>query len=309
MKKLAEILLLKKEVTAGVRTCSSLDFVGKTLEIANVKVLLISDEVPYEERKQLFAGKRIVLTKDRCADLGTEETELMKYQSIDKLTEVIVQAFFENSFQLAKRGGHRGTLIGIYSPVHRIGKTTFALKLGKELSEEENVLYMNLETYAGIGGYFRGKEMQDLSHLLYYSRQENDAIGVRITSIVQQMGNLDYVPPMKMGTDLKTVSMQEWKALFEKLSEQSIYESIIIDIGDSVQNIFEMLEMCDWILIPFADDVYAKAKMQQWKYTLNMLKMQELELKSIYVNMKKSVRQAVADVVEELRDTESVDRC
>ncbi len=309
MKKLAEILLLKKEVTAGVRTCSSLDFVGKTLEIANVKVLLISDEVPYEERKRLFAGKRIVLTKDRCADLGTEETELMKYQSIDKLTEVIVQAFFENSFQLAKRGGHRGTLIGIYSPVHRIGKTTFALKLGKELSEEENVLYMNLETYAGIGGYFRGKEMQDLSHLLYYSRQENDAIGVRITSIVQQMGNLDYVPPMKMGTDLKTVSMQEWKALFEKLSEQSIYESIIIDIGDSVQNIFEMLEMCDWILIPFADDVYAKAKMQQWKYTLNMLKMQELELKSIYVNMKKSVRQAVADVVEELRDTESVDRC
>lgn len=309
MKKLAEILLLKKEVTAGVRTCSSLNFVGKTLEIANVKVLLISDEVPYEERKQLFAGKRIVLTKDRCADLGTEETELMKYQSIDKLTEVIVQAFFENSFQLAKRGGHRGTLIGIYSPVHRIGKTTFALKLGKELSEEENVLYMNLETYAGIGGYFRGKEMQDLSHLLYYSRQENDAIGVRITSIVQQMGNLDYVPPMKMGTDLKTVSMQEWKALFEKLSEQSIYESIIIDIGDSVQNIFEMLEMCDWILIPFADDVYAKAKMQQWKYTLNMLKMQELELKSIYVNMKKSVRQAVADVVEELRDTESVDRC
>lgn len=309
MKKLAEILLLKKEVTAGVRTCSSLDFVGKTLEIANVKVLLISDEVPYEERKRLFAGKRIVLTKDRCADLGTEETELMKYQSIDKLTEVIVQAFFENSFQLAKRGGHRGTLIGIYSPVHRIGKTTFALKLGKELSEEENVLYMNLETYAGIGGYFRGKEMQDLSHLLYYSRQENDAIGVRITSIVQQMGNLDYVPPMKMGTDLKTVSMQEWKALFEKLSEQSVYESIIIDIGDSVQNIFEMLEMCDWILIPFADDVYAKAKMQQWKYTLNMLKMQELELKSIYVNMKKSVRQAVADVVEELRDTESVDRC
>lgn len=309
MKKLAEILLLKKEVTAGVRTCSSLDFVGKTLEIANVKVLLISDEVPYEERKRLFAGKRIVLTKDRCADLGTEETELMKYQSIDKLTEVIVQAFFENSFQLAKRGGHRGTLIGIYSPVHRIGKTTFALKLGKELSEEENVLYMNLETYAGIGGYFRGKEMQDLSHLLYYSRQENDAIGVRITSIVQQMGNLDYVPPMKMGTDLKTVSMQEWKALFEKLSEHSIYESIIIDIGDSVQNIFEMLEMCDWILIPFADDVYAKAKMQQWKYTLNMLKMQELELKSIYVNMKKSVRQAVADVVEELRDTESVDRC
>lgn len=308
VKKLAETLLLKKEATAGVRTCSSLEFMEKSLGIANVKVLLISEEIPYEVRKQSFAGKRIVLTKNRCVDLGEEETELMKYQAVDKLTEVIVRAFLENSFQLAKKG-HRGRIVGIYSPVHRIGKTTFALKLGKELSEEENVLYMNLETYAGIGGYFRGKEMQDLSHLLYYSKQEHDAIGIRVTSIIQQMGNLDYIPPMKIGTDLKTISMQEWKALFEKLSEQSIYETFIVDIGDSIQNIFEMMEMCDWIIIPFSDDVYAKAKMQQWKYTLNMLKMQELEMKSIYINMKKSIRQAVADVMEELREAGSADLC
>lgn len=308
MKKLAEILLLKKEVTAGVRTCSSLEFMEKSLGIANVKVLLISEEIPYEVRKQSFAGKRIVLTKNRCEDLGAEETELMKYQSIDKLSEVIVRAFLENSFQLTRRG-RGGRIIGIYSPVHRIGKTTFAIKLGKELSEEENVLYMNLETYAGIGGYFRGKEMQDLSHLLYYSKQEKDTIGIRITSIIQQMGSLDYIPPMKIGTDLKTVSMQEWKELFEKLTKQSIYETFIIDIGDSVQNVFEMMEMCDWIIIPFSDDVYAKAKMQQWKYMLNMLKMQELEMKSIYVNMKKSTRQAVADVMEELREAGSAEPC
>ena len=215
----------------------------------------------------------------------------------------------ENSFQLTRTKGYRGKIIGIYSPIHRIGKTTFALKLGKELAEEENVLYMNLETYAGMGGYFRGKEIQDLSHLLYYAKQESETLGVRITSIVQQMGNLDYIPPMKIGTDLKTIKMQEWKELFEKISENSIYESIIVDIGDSVQNIFEMMEMCDWIFIPFSDDVYAKAKMQQWKYMLNMLKMQDLEMKNIYVNMNKSIRQAVADSVEELRNLEGANLC
>lgn len=304
VKKLAEVLLLRKEVTAGVRTCSSLEYIGKTLEIGNIRVLLISEEVPYKMRKQLFAGKRIVLTKDHCADLGIEETELMKYQSIEKLTTVIMRVFFENSFQLSKRNGHQAKVIGIYSPVHRIGKTTFALKLGRELSEEESVLYLNLETYAGMGGYFRDEEVQDLSNLLYYAKQENDVISVRLTSIVRQMGNLDYIPPVKVGTDLKAVEMQEWKELFEKISQQSIYKVIIVDMGNSIQNIFEMMEMCDWIFIPFADDVYAKAKMKQWKYMLNVLKMQDLELKSIYVNMERSIRQAVADSVEELKKHE-----
>lgn len=309
VKKLAEVLLLKKEVTAGVRICLSLELMEKMLEIGNIKVLLISEEIPYEKRKQIFAGKRIVLTKDQCADLGIEETELMKYQSVDKLTAVIRKVFLENSFQLSKRKGRQGRIVGVYSPVHRIGKTTFALKLGKELAEKENVLYLNLETYAGIGGYFRDMEVQDLSHLLYYAKQENDVIGVRITSIVRQMGNLDYIPPMKIGTDLKAVEMQEWKELFEKISEQNIYKTLIVDMGNSVQNVFEMMEMCDWIFIPYTEDVYAKAKMQQWGYMLNVLNMQDLERKSIYVNIGRSIRQAVADSVEDLKKREEENLC
>lgn len=309
VKKLAEVLLLKKEVTAGVRICLSLELMEKMLEIGNIKVLLISEEIPYEKRKQIFAGKRIVLTKDQCADLGIEETELMKYQSVDKLTAVIRKVFLENSFQLSKRKGRQGRIVGVYSPVHRIGKTTFALKLGKELAEKENVLYLNLETYAGIGGYFRDMEVQDLSHLLYYAKQENDVIGVRITSLVRQMGNLDYIPPMKIGTDLKAVEMQEWKELFEKISEQNIYKTLIVDMGNSVQNVFEMMEMCDWIFIPYTEDVYAKAKMQQWGYMLNVLNMQDLERKSIYVNIGRSIRQAVADSVEDLKKREEENLC
>ena len=65
-------MLLKREVTAGVRICSSLEMMDKLLEIGQVQVLLISEEIPYEERKQAFAGKRIVLTRQHCTDLGEE---------------------------------------------------------------------------------------------------------------------------------------------------------------------------------------------------------------------------------------------
>ena len=80
-------------------------------------------------------------------------------------------------------------------------------------------------------------------------------------------------------------------------------------MGNSIQSVFEMMEMCDWIFIPFAEDVYAKAKMKQWRYMLNVLKMQDLERKSIYVNMGRSIRQAVTDSAEELRKREGAYPC
>ena len=48
-------------MTAGVRICSSPEMVQELLKIGLIKVLLISEDVPYEKRKQIFTGKRIIL--------------------------------------------------------------------------------------------------------------------------------------------------------------------------------------------------------------------------------------------------------
>ena len=45
-------------------------------------------------------------------------------------------------------------LIGVYSPIHRIGKTKFALRLGRQIAEKVPVLYLNLESYSGGNYYF-----------------------------------------------------------------------------------------------------------------------------------------------------------
>lgn len=299
---------MKKEVTVGVRICSSMEMMERMLGTSQVQVLLISEEVPYEKRRQASAGRRIVLTRQHCTDLGAEERELRKYQTAERLTAEILQVFQEEPFlmQSASRGKCR--ILGVYSPVHRIGKTTFALKLGKLLAEKENVLYLNLETYAGMGGYFREQDTKNLSHLLYYAKQDKDDISMRIASIVRQMGKMDYIPPLKVWTDLKSVSVEEWGLLFEKLSTQSIYDTLILDIGDVVDGVFEMLRMCDRIVLPYEEDVYAKAKMAQYRYMLNVLGFQELDGKTVYVDMAKNMRQAVKDAVQELKESKGKER-
>ena len=61
-------------------------------------------------------------------------------------------------------------MIGIFSPVHRSGKTGYGLRLGQELAVSRNVLYLNMEIYGGIGGHFP-EEGHTLGDVLYYLRQ------------------------------------------------------------------------------------------------------------------------------------------
>ena len=292
-------MLLKRDILISVRICSSIDMLEKLLEIGKVKVLLISEDIPYERRKQFAQGKRIVLTKQQCRDLGQDEVELFKYQGADQLLAAILNAYQGEVRVLTHVRKDKVKIIGVYSPVHRIGKTTLSLKLGKFLSEQENVLYLNLETYAGFGGYFRDENGQDFSHLLYYARQDHDDLSVRIASMVKPMGNMDYVPPMKIWTDLRSVTPSEWKQFLEKLMTQSIYHTVVLDIGNAVETPFELLKMCNIVLTPYATDVYANAKIEQYKYMLQTLQYTEIEQRTIYINMERPMRQIVREVVQE----------
>lgn len=161
-------------------------------------------------------------------------------------------------------------LIGVYSPVHRIGKTSYALRLGEELAVNANVLYLNLELYSGIGGHFAG-EGQTLSDLLYYARQEKGNLGLFLTTIVQHRRHLDYVHPMAVAEDVKAVSVQEWKDLLMKIAEQSIYEMIVLDIDEGLPQVYQLLRVCTEVHVPEIRDCYAQAKIRQFEQELTLL--------------------------------------
>ena len=215
----------------------------------------------------------------------------------------ILKGLQEEKFPGSCADNGNGRILGVYSPVHRIGKTTFSLKLGKALAQSEDVLYLNLETYAGMGGYFRDQDAPDLANVLYYAKQERDDIGIRIASMVKRMGDLDYIPPMKVWTDLRAVHTEEWKTLFERLISQSVYSVIILDIGNGMEDVFQLLRPCDQILMPCAEDVYAMAKIAQYQHMLKVLRYQELESRTMYINMGKNMRQTVKETVELLKES------
>ena len=162
-----------------------------------------------------------------------------------------------------------GKVIGIYSPIHRIGKTKFAISLGKEMAKGESVLYLSLEPFAK-GSYFEEGEEGDLSNLLYFGSQENQNLGLCISVMAGQLGKLDYIQPMPFMEDLFAVEGKRWKELITKILEQSIYQTIILDISDGVKDLFEMLDFCDTVYTLYIEEPIAKEKLKQ--YTDNLIK-------------------------------------
>ena len=162
-------------------------------------------------------------------------------------------------------------LIGVYSPIHRIGKTRFALELAEELSREAPVLYLNLEEYSGMEYCVPDKGKEHLGDLLYYVKQAPEFLGFRLSMMVSQLGGVDYVQPMPVAKDIREVREQEWLELLEFLQEKSIYRQIVLDIGDSVQGLFGILRACKIVYTPYIREPGAQAKLRQ--YTENLLQM------------------------------------
>ena len=97
---------------------------------------------------------------------------------------------------------------------------------------------------------------------------------------------------------------EEWKTLFERLISQSVYSVIILDIGNGMEDVFQLLRLCDQILMPCAEDVYAMAKITQYQHMLKVLRYQELESRTMYINMGKNMRQTVKETVELLKEVQ-----
>lgn len=263
----------RKELAFKVYACTSAESVRCFLDSHKINVLIIDEGFLKEERCEFQAEQVFVLTKETCKDLDTNEIEIFKYQSADAILAEVIDTYLRKSNVtiLKKFKKQSKKMIAVYSPVHRIGKTTFAFTMSKELAEKKKTLYLNLEGFSALQS-----EEKDLGTLLYYVRQEPDSLGTRLSLLVRKQEALDYISPMQMITDLKEITVNEWKSLLERIMEESIYEIVILDLGDLVDGVFEILQLCDWVYMPVLEDEVSHQKVCRYEECLSRMHLEEL---------------------------------
>lgn len=291
-KNLLQIFSGKHEAGVQLYLFYTLEELRRFSEQKRIHILLIAGEYPEKERGEIPADSRYVLIRD-YKTLPDGESGVLRYQNADAIWAQILKNVSkqerEPEFVTVKT---KGAIIGVYSPIHRIGKTRFALGMGKKLSEKEPVLYLNLEEYSGETYYFQEKPEGNLGDLLYYHRQEKSSLGIRISTMVGQLDGLDYIYPMPYLQDLKAVKKEEWLGLLERIRRECIYGKVILDIGDSVEGLFEILASCDIIYTPYIDEPVSLAKLTQYTEGLRRIGKEEILEKTVQklLKRKKAVR-------------------
>ena len=165
-----------------------------------VELLLISAEAMCPEVGELDIGKIVILTEGSKPDELDRYADVYKYQaSSDIVREVMACYGAEKAVLPAQMPVLKKTteLLGIYSPLGFCGQTSFALALAQILGREKSVLYLNMEEYSGFEELFEKEYPYTLSDLLYFVRQEQAGITVKMNSMIQGMGSMDFIPPVQ----------------------------------------------------------------------------------------------------------------
>lgn len=274
---LGENIAEREDLAVKVYVCSSFEHVLELKQAKRIHIFIVDEEITYAQRTQIGANQVFVLARGKVADLGEEEWSIGKYQCADEIIRQVFEFYVDRTKENVMRcmNKERARMVAIYSPIHRVGKTTFALALGKECARKKKVLYLNLEEYAGME--MPQDANMNLGDLLYYMRQSNSNLGIRLQSAVKEHEGLDVVPPVPIVLDLKEVTWEEWEALIAELLENSLYEMVILDVGESVQGLFSLLELCDRVYMPVLDDEISRRKIEQYRNNVEQLKLERLK--------------------------------
>ncbi len=270
-------------------------------EQKTIHILLIDEDYPQEERGRIPAKKTYILVKNIPELPMGRGREVYRYQGASQIWRQIFESPKRMPSQKSKRkdgdeaegagrerrrmGKTKGELIAVYSPVHRIGKTLFALELGKKMAQKKPVLYMSLEEYAGDAFYFPDKPERNLSDLLFYFRQERGNFAVYMSTMAGQDEKLDYILPMPYVQDMKAVGKEEWTGLLDKILEECIYEKVILDLGDSVDGLLDILGQCAAVYTPYIEEPAAKAKLNQYFENLRKMGREDILEKTVQKKM------------------------
>lgn len=271
---LGENLSLRDDLAVRVYVCSNLEKVSELSKEKQIHLFVVDEGYTYKERSQIEANQIFVLGRGRVTDLGDEECEVGKYQCADEIIREIFEVYIDKTKENVMRSMRkdRARLVAVYSPIHRLGKTTFAIALGKECAKKKRVLYLNLEEYASL----TGEEGLNLGDILYYMKQGNGNLGIRLQAAVRKSEELDYLMPIPISQDLKEVSEKEWEMLLKELVENSTYEVVILDVGESLQGLFGILERCDRIYMPVLEDHISQNKLRKYDENVKQLNLEKI---------------------------------
>ena len=268
--KLMEAFCEKQKFGFQIHVFSELEELERYMMCNSVELLLVSGKIMSEEVSRYPVRKIILLSDGSLEERFSDYDVIYKYQSAEVILREVLAYYAEISGPtIGMMGGKKEfEIYGVFSPVGRCGKTVLAKCLAEKLGKNERTLLLDLQSYSAVKEQQGGTEMWDLSDIIYFLRQGKQTFLYKIGSIVRRADTYDYILPMQSIADLRSVTASEWSELLEKLAEDSDYRKVVIDFGNDVNGLFQMLSRCTKVFMPVLEDTESKQKVENFFWVL-----------------------------------------
>lgn len=283
--RMAEYLLEKVKLPYTLHLFTAVEELEKFAGREEIAILLIAESAWRLIREEYI--KKQVEQMFLLQEGGGAEQEGMccisKYQSPEQIVQQMLDVIADGGGwrEPLEKGDMAARMIGIYSPVKRCLQTSFALSLGQLLSKEHKTLYLNFEMYSGLGELLRREHEADMLDVMYYFQSAREKLALRLPTIIQNAGGLDYIPPMQYSLGLKEVPGEQWLALCKDIGAIGEYEYIILDLDDGIDGLFDLLKSCKKIYTITREDAFAEAKLRQYERMLQVGELEEISEKTV----------------------------
>ena len=251
------------------------------LKTASVEILLVSELLAGHLHGLTGDAKIILLSEDGFVRDGEHRPfgapAVFKYQPADRMAREIMRLYADSGARPVSRvfSGHC-EILGIYSPVHRCGKTTLALTLGLVKAERGRTLLLSFEEFAGVFRNLNRDAGDDLSDVLYCYLQGNYSWS-RLKSAVHSFGNLEYIPPVRCMEDISLLPSEDLQRLLKTIAEEGGYSTLILDFGSFGRRAAELLELCSRIFMPVTEEPASALKLLSFYEYLDQSGKEELK--------------------------------
>ena len=278
---LTEYMNERKNAPFEVQAFTNLESLSSYAQEHHIELLLISTEAMCDAVRKLDVERIIILSDGEKVEEYEREACVYKYQSTDGLLAEVMNYYAESSpaLQIIPEISSNTEIIGVYSPLGRVGKTSFALMLGEVLGSRQKVLYLNLEDYSGFETLFTEVYRSDLSDLIYFARQKEGNLIYKLNGMIKTFHNLDYIPPAFSPGDLREVHCEEWLKFIREIAVCGGYEVLILDMGNQIEEWFQILRQCSRIYMPILDDPVSRGKLLQFEKILSALEYEDIQEK------------------------------
>lgn len=268
--RLMEALSEKKNFGFQIHAFSETEELRQFAERVQIEILLITGKNMREDFGRLNIGKIILLSEGEAYEAFSEYESIYKYQSAENIMKEMLCCYAEYAKPLTGLyyGKKEFEVYGVYSPIGRCGKSALAESLAGKFGKNKRTLLLDLQSFSAEREQLGDEELWDLADMIYFLRQGKKTFLYKLGSIVRSRKTYDYILPMKKPADLRSVTLAEWTELLEKLASDSDYRVVVIDFGQDVSGLFELLSQCTRVYTPVLSDAVSKNKIENLEWNL-----------------------------------------